>query len=315
MLSHEAVLERCIAANRVLNIGDKDQVVWLLSMSYHFTVSIVSYLTFGATVGICGSPFGAGIADVIHRIKGTLIYGAPFHYERLLPHADAEAIASIRLAISTTTALEDDIATRFHAKFGRPLVQAYGIIEAGLPCINIESAREKPRSVGRIVTGYEVKFRDCGLGPDRMAIGVRGAGMLDAYYYPWRSRDDIMKEGWFETGDLGYLDEDGDVFITGRAKELIDVSGLKFFPGEVEEVLGELAGVAEACVYGDPGRGGAPVARLVRTSDRQNLSEDEVFAHCRPRLAPYKVPVHLEILPAGETLPRTASGKLIRRPA
>lgn len=312
VLSHSTVFERIHAANKALEIDEEDRVVWLLSMSYHFTVSIVAYLTFGAAVLICSNHFGSTIVEEAAAERGTLIYGAPQHYALMASDQSGTMLDSLRLAVSTATALKLEIADAFHTRFGVPLSQAYGIIEVGLPCINIAGETSKPGSVGKVLPDYELNLRDIGADPLK-AIDIRGSGLFDAYYSPWRQRADVSRDGWFETGDVGYLDKDGYLYVTGRAKEVINVGGMKFFPQEVEVVLETHPAVLEAYVFPEThARLGEVPHALVKLKDvafDESGLEKELRKFCQSNLSAFKVPLTLRFV--GE-LPRTGSGKLKR---
>ncbi|MEX0719008.1 MAG: class I adenylate-forming enzyme family protein [Planctomycetaceae bacterium] len=313
VLSHESIAERIEAANRALRLGPADRVIWLLSMSYHFAVSIVGYLTFGATIVLPRNHFAHGIIDATVTHAGTFLYASPMHTALLADCEEGPPLPSLRLAISTTASLDPAIAKRFERRYGIAPAQALGIIEIGLPCINVDFAAEKPDSVGRILPDYELRLTDAGLGPDAQEIAFRGKGFLDAYYEPWRTRRDIMPEGWFATGDVGFLDADGCLRIRGRTKDVVSVMGMKFFPREVEGVLESHPAVAEASlvVRRDGRFGDTPEARVVLRDDGDDVSGDDLLRHCRAYLAPFKVPQRIEIVPE---LERTASGKLLHRP-
>ena len=150
MLSHETIFDRIHAANEVLKIGPDDSVVWLLSMSYHFTVSIVAYLSFGAGIVLCPNYFGKTIVEAANWHGATLIYGSPVHF-RMMAHETSGLPLHLRLAISTTTALTKEIEQAFYQRFGIPLSQAYGIIEIGLP---VSAPKVKPVSRIRWVSCY-----------------------------------------------------------------------------------------------------------------------------------------------------------------
>ena len=209
--------------------------------------------------------------------------------------------------------LEIADAEAFRAKFGLPLTQAYGIIEVGLPCINTSVMVEKTASAGRVQDAYRIEIRD----PDASGTGsilIRGPGMFDAYLTPFRLRTELFPDGWFPTGDMGYVDEDGWLFIVGRSKNVINFAGMKIFPYEVESVLHEHPYVRESRVKGMPfpGFGEVPVAEIVLREDAE-LPENwrmELRRWCFRRLAEYKVPKDFIIV---DSLPHTASGKLIRR--
>ena len=112
-----------------------------------------------------------------------------------------------------------------------------GIIEVGLPCINLDFAAEKNDSVGRVLPAYELRLEDVGLGGTLREISFRGKGMLDAYYHPWRTRDEIMPDGWFSHGRRRRAGRRRLSVSAGRRKDVISVMGMKFFPQEVETVL------------------------------------------------------------------------------
>lgn len=313
VLSHETIHERIQAANEVLQIGPGDRVLWVLSMAYHFAVSIVSYLTFGAAVVLPGNHFAAAILHAARRHRTTLLYGSPAHYAWLASCELDAALPTLRQALSTTAGLDPAVAGQFRRRFGLPVVQALGIIEVGLPFINLDFAADRCESVGRVLPAYRLLLGDAGLGEGLGEILLGGPGCLDAYYHPWRPRVDIMPDGWFRTGDIGKIDADGCLFLHGRLKDVINVLGMKFFPQEVEAVLTNHPGIAGACVFASshPRLGEVPEARVVFRSGLRVLpSEHELMAHCRQRLADFKVPQRIEFV---ETLAQTASGKILRR--
>lgn len=313
VLSHETIYDRIHAANDGLRIGSGDRIIWLLSMSYHFAVSIVSYLSFGATIVLCRNHLGATIIQATAESSGTLIYGSPVHYELMAQDRSSLQIPSLRMAISTAIALQSEIAEAFYNRFKTPLTEAYGIIEVGLPCINLDNPLGKRGSVGRVLPAYEIRLEDVGLGNDLKAIKFRGKGFLDAYYDPWQTRAEIMSDGWFATGDLGALDAEGDLYILGRSKDMINVGGMKFFPQEVESVLESHPAVQEACVFAHYHRrlGETPHAQVVLEQTVEKLpTVGELRDYCRQYVTPFKIPEQIQFV---NTLPRTASGKLIRQ--
>jgi acyl-coenzyme A synthetase/AMP-(fatty) acid ligase len=282
-------------------------------MSYHFTVSIVAYLTFGATIVLPENHFAAAITGSILRTNSTVLYASPMHYALLADFEQATLLPSLRLAISTTSSLDRRTAVLFAERFGRPIAQALGIIEVGLPCIHTDATTDRWNSVGRVLPAYALRLEDVGLGSDLKEIVLRGPGLLDAYYRPFRTRSAIICDGWFDTGDVGFQDEDGYLVLKGRSKDVINVMGMKFFPQEVEAVLASHPGVEQASVFGGPEkrRGEQVLARVV-TKDgcyRPEL-EHQLRQFCKTRLAAYKVPEQIEFVQA---LPKTASGKILRR--
>jgi long-chain acyl-CoA synthetase len=312
VLSHVTIAERIAGANAALELGPADRVLWVLSMSYHFTVSIVAYLTYGATIVLPANHFAAAIVSAIAEHQATLLYASPLHYALLADYPEAAPLPSLRLAVSTTSSLDERVATEFARRCGRPISQALGIIECGLPCIHTDATGERWASIGRVRPPYELELADCGLGDDLREVRLRGPGFLDAYYEPWQTRDQIAPGGWFSTGDVGRVDGDGYLFLGGRTKDVISVMGMKFFPHEVERVLAAHPHVRAASVYAtrDPRWGERAAARVVPAANAPADLEQQLRQYCRERLATYKVPEPIELV---AELPKTASGKILHR--
>ncbi|QTA86287.1 class I adenylate-forming enzyme family protein [Desulfonema magnum] len=315
VLSHRSIYERIHAANQVLQISENDRILWLLSMDYHFAVSIVAYLMFGAGIILPKNSFGVTLLTAASDHRATFIYGSPIHYS-LMTQDDTGALLppELRLAIVTTTALRSEIADAFYKRFGRILNETYGIIELGLPAINVSHLKEKQGSVGRMVPGYELRL-DCLQGQEQGEITIRGKGVLDAYYFPWQSRDAILRQndGWFRTGDIGRLDADGFLYIVGRIKEMISIGGLKFFPEEVESVLENHPAIHAACVFAVQERqwGMSAMAYLVLAEGRATPDDNELIAYCKKYLTRHKIPGRFQWV---DHLTYTASGKKNRNP-
>ena len=305
VLSHESLLARVTAANRGLGIGPADRVVWILPMAHHFAVSIMLYLLHGATTIVENSHLAEDVLGAALAHGGTVLYGAPFHHALLAGEASGRAWPSLRLAVSTAAALPAATAEAFVARYGLPLTQGLGVIEVGLPLLNVRAAREKPGAIGAPLPDYEARLDADG------ALLLRGPGMLDAYLHPWRPRAEILEDGWFRTGDLARVDADGDYFLQGRASSVINVAGLKCFPEEIETVLAQVEGVRQARVSGRPHPkvGAVPLAEIVPADPAAPPKVSALIAHCRTQLARYKMPVEFRFV---ESLPVTASGKIKR---
>lgn len=301
VLSHETILARAGAANRGLRIGPGDRVVWILPMAHHFAVSIMLYLLHGATTVIVTSHLAESVLAAGRRHGGTVLYGAPFHHALLAAEPSGAAWPTLRLAVSTAAALSAETAHAFAARYGAPLTQGLGLIEIGLPVLNVANARSKPTAIGRPQPDFEAELRD-----DELFL--RGPGLLDAYLEPWQPRAEILRDGWFATGDLCRRDADGDLFLCGRRQSVINVAGLKCFPEEIEAVLRAHPAVENARVSGRPHPkvGAVPVAEIVA---REPVPVAELAAHCRRALARYKVPLDFRFVDA---LPLTPSGKVRR---
>jgi len=302
VLSHETLLARITAANEGLRIGPRDRVLWMLPMAHHFAVSIVLYLHVGATTVLEHSSMREDILATAEKHAATVIYGSPFHFAMLSGDTGAFTWPGLRLAVATAAALPEATARAFERRFGKPLHQGLGIIEVGLSVINLDAAREKPTSLGKPLPAYEVELRED-------EFHVRGPGLLDAYLVPWDP--DPLDGGWFASGDLVRRDEDGDLFLMGRKKSVINVAGMKVFPEEVERVLNGHPAVERSRVFGreHPQMGQVPVAEIIPADPAAPPKPVDLQRHCKAVLSAYKVPMVFKMV---DELPLTASGKIKR---
>ncbi len=304
VISHETLLGRITAANEGLKIGPQDRVLWVLPMAHHFAVSIVLYLYHGATTILAPASDPKVMIEMMRQHGATVMYGSPYHYTMLSGQPDASALGSLRLAVSTAFALTQEVADLFASKTGLHLTQGMGIIEAGLPILNLEHAATKPTSIGRPLPAFEVRLEDG-------ELMLRGPGLFDAYLTPWQPRTGVLRGGWFATGDIAEVDDEGCLHLRGRVRSVINVGGLKCFPEEVEAVLCSHAGVQAARVSAraHPALGAVPVAEIIATDTAAPPPVMELRKLCQQRLSAYKVPLFYTFV---SELPLTASGKLRR---
>lgn len=304
VISHETLLGRITAANEGLRITPQDRVLWVLPMAHHFAVSIVLYLYHGATTILAPASDPKVMIEMMHTHGATVMYGSPYHYTVLAGQPDAASLGGLRLAVSTAFALTNEVAELFASKTGLHLTQAMGIIEAGLPLMNLQHAQDKPTSIGQPLPAFEVKLDDG-------ELMLRGPGVFDAYLTPWQPRETVLRDGWFATGDIAEMDEDGCFYLRGRVRSVINVGGLKCFPEEVEAVLCSHAGVKAARVTGraHPALGAMPSAEIIPQDPASPPAVMELRKLCQERLSAYKVPLFYTFV---SELPLTASGKLRR---
>ncbi len=314
VLSHVKLRERITAANAALEIGPRDRVLWMLPMAHHFAVSIVLYLYHGACTVLSGSRLAEEVLEIARTSRATVIYGAPFHYSLLAADRGGYEWPDLRLAVTTAAPLPGIVAAAFKKRFGKPLVQGLGIIEIGLPLLNTGGAGDSPTAVGRPLPAFDVELRDEEGLP--VAVGktaelwIKGPGMFDAYLSPWQPADEICVEGWFATGDLAETDAAGRIYLRGRRKSVMNVSGMKVFPEEVEAILERHPAVNRCRVFGSPHRvlGTVPVAEVIR-QEGEMPSARELMEWCRKSLSIYKIPVKVTFV---EEISLTASGKIRR---
>jgi len=302
-LGHRAIIDRLAAADAVLGIGPSDTVWFGLSMADHFVVSILLYLSRGASVVTANSAEKS--EQLVEKYQPTVLYGSPDFYIALI-RSRISALKSVRLAISTTTPLSTEVAESFYRKFGKQLNPALGIIEVGLLTLNTRS--DKIGSVGLPIPGYTVLLiGENGEPVARNEVGelhVRGPGLLDAYLSPWRPIQRLLKKHGFATGDYARFDEDGYLFLAGRGKNRIRVDGIQFFCEEVETVLNSLPGIQESRVFIDS-RSNLLSAEIVGSPGTTERLQEQLLG----RIDQKKVPKAFFLV---DFLPRTANGKLRR---
>lgn len=306
VLSHHTLLERITAANAGLGISPEDRVLWVLPMSHHFAVSIMLYLWHGAAVVLPESHLAGDILAAAVHHEATVFYAAPFHFESLAG-SGSDKWPALRLAVSTTAGLSTETARRFAEIHGVFPAQALGIIECGLPCLNLPSPENLPQSVGHPQPAFEAELRG-----EPSKLHLRGPGFLDAYLSPWKPRTEILDaNGWFATGDIASIDPEGRVVLLGRAAAVIGVGGMKFFPEEVEEVLNSHPAILRSRVFGrpHPDFGMVPVAELLLKIDAVPPKPAELLALCRRQLSRHKIPAEIRF---ADEIPLTPSGKIKR---
>ncbi|MGB2987370.1 MAG: AMP-binding protein, partial [Phycisphaerae bacterium] len=210
VLSHKDVIERTAAANRGLGLGSRDTVLWVLPMAYHFFVSIVLYLRYGVTVVVCREHLARALLETANRHQATFLYASPLQYRWLVADESDTRFSHLCHAVSTSTRLDPRTAELFSQRYGLPVAQAYGIIEVGLPMVNLDGAATRPGSVGRAQPDFEVAlFGEGGMGklvcpcmgpaqlkpvPDGKVgqLAVRGPGMFSAYLNPPKLREEVL---------------------------------------------------------------------------------------------------------------------------
>lgn len=305
VISHESLLERILAANAGLNLKPGDRVLWTLPMAHHFAVTIILYLYHGVTTVLETTHRPEELFRAAKASRTHLLYGSPFHFAQLAHCKEAHPLPDLKMAISTASALSADIAVAFEKRFQLPLTQALGIIEIGLPILNSEHASDRPTALGKPLPGYDITVTEIG------ELLVKGPGMFDAYLVPWSPRDENLVDGWFPTGDLVEVSDDGTVTLCGRKKSLINVGGMKVFPEEIEAVLNTHPAISQSRVFPEkhPTLGSFPCAEIIPADLSTIPTLREIRDWCFGQLASYKIPMRLE---AVDSIPLTASGKIKR---
>ena len=315
ILRHQSVLERIKAANEHLQLNESDRVLWVLPMAYHFVVSIVLYIKFGIGIIVCNSFLAKDILAQVNQHKGTLLYASPTHIKLLAADKSGTKLNHLKTVISTTSGITSQMCVKFHERYNLPVTQAFGIIEVGLPIINRKKSAEFPEAVGYALSAYEVGILDENneaLPPGQNGqLAIKGPGMFDGYLNPPIPRAEVLVKDWFLTGDIAVKNEDGLISIKGRKKQMINVSGNKVFPIEVEKVINQFQGIEQSRVYAfKHALLGEIVAAEVITKDGDKFAAEALIAYCQKYLSGFKVPQKITVV---DQIEMTGSGKIKRR--
>ncbi|MDE3066079.1 MAG: acyl--CoA ligase [Verrucomicrobiota bacterium] len=318
VLTHRGVLERIRAANAGLGLTCQDKILWVLPMAYHFYVSILLYLEVGATVVVTADYLAGSILDAAAEHQATFLYLTPMHVRLLTGEGSGRALPpSLQRVMSVSSRLEPRAARDFLARYRVPVSQGFGIIEVGLPIMNLAEAAEHPEAVGRPVPGFEARIVDETMKPlpenETGQLILRGPGMFAGYLNPPRLRDEALRDGWFLTGDLGHLDRRGRIVLDGRTSSVIHIAGHKVFPEEIAGVLDQHPAVLRSRVFGrpHPQLGEAVCAEVQLRNGGSPAMSEEILSFCRRRLSSHKVPGALEFV---AEIRLTASGKVQHGP-
>jgi len=315
-------------ANFIANIRTLTEL-WELSESDKLLMSLPMFHVHGLGIVVHGMAYcgysmvllerfeGQKVISEISKNKCTVFMGVPTMYIKLLEvDVKREDVSSIRLWTVGSAPMPVDALNKFRERYGADILERYGMTETAVVITsNPLRGKRKPGSVGLPLPGVEVKIvDDDGNEVPTNEVGeiaVKGPSVMKGYWNKPAETEEAFKGGWFHTGDLGKLDEEGYLHIVGRKKEMIIASGFKVFPREVEEVIHTYPKVKEVAVVGlpDPVRGES-VKAFVVLKDAMTATPQELDEYCRKNLAAFKVPRTYEFVPS---IPRTPSGKILNR--
>ena len=286
--------------------------------SFGLTVLTLLPLAIGAKAVYTARFLPRKVLDLAREHQVTAFVAIPSMYNALVAsrHGGPECFSHLRYAVSGGEPLPDAVAEGFRSRFGVRIAEGYGLTETS-PVTNWCLPDEwRHRSVGRALP--EVSERIVGPDGADLAAGqdgeirIQGPNVMRGYWkLPEESARAFDERGFFRTGDMGRFDADGHLFITGRIKEMLIISGENVFPREIEEVLNRHPSVKDSAVIGmqDPGRGEVPLA-FVELHEGASFDQAQLQQHCRSVLPPYKVPREIRRRAA---LPRNPTGKIMRR--
>jgi malonyl-CoA/methylmalonyl-CoA synthetase len=312
--------------NMLANIQSVSEA-WHWSAGDHLLLTLPLFHVHGLLVGFHGTLCNGASLELYRSFDVKVVYerlltgefslffGVPTMYTRLVQEANKRTVLPppLRLYVCGSAALSADLLIEFERIFGQRILERYGMTETIMNLTNPYEGERRPGTVGMPFPRQEVRIvhvrtREILPHDQDGEIEMRGPNVFPGYLNrPDATAESFSPDGWFKTGDLGRISDDGYVTINGRAKELIISGGFNIYPREVEEVLANCPGVAEIAVLGIADKEfGEHVAAVVVRNDL-NLTSEQLIAFCKDNLASYKKP---KIIKFVESLPRNAMGKV-----
>jgi long-chain acyl-CoA synthetase len=315
-LTHENLRRNAVlSATELLALEPDDVVMGCLPMFHTFgqTCALNAVLVSGASVTLVPRFDPHRALDIAARDRVTVFAGVPTMYVALTGVADATKTTLLRRCISGGAALPVEVLNAFEAAYGVPIMEGYGLSETSpVASFNLPDAR-RPGSIGVPIAGVEMRIIDPSGAEVPVGevgeIAIRGHNVMKSYWHQPDATTAAIVDGWFRTGDLGRVDEDGFFYVVDRKKDMIIRGGYNVYPREIEEVLYEHPQVVEAAVIGipHPTHGEEVAAAVVVDGD---VTEEEIREFVKTRVAAYKYPRRVWFVDA---LPKGPTGKILKR--
>jgi long-chain acyl-CoA synthetase len=280
--------------------------------------------SFGQTCALNATVFGGGMLtliprfdpvkalEIIQRDGVTVFEGVPTMYAAMLnaPDAGSYDTSSLKFCVSGGAAMPVEVMRGFEEKFGCKVLEGYGLSETSpVASFNHPDRERKPGSIGTPIEGVEMKLADAENGVGEIAI--RGHNVMKGYWRNPEATNEVMRDGWFHTGDMARVDDDGYYFIVDRKKDMIIRGGYNVYPREIEEVLYEHPAVAEAAVVGVPhDELGEEIGAAVALKEGAQASAEDLQAFVKDQVAAYKYPRRIWFV---DELPKGPTGKILKR--
>ncbi|MBC8243922.1 MAG: long-chain fatty acid--CoA ligase [Verrucomicrobia bacterium] len=319
MCTSERVFSHSMHNREFLGPGNIALAVLPLFHSFGQTATQNGVLYGGATMRPLERFDPEEVLSVIEAEQITYFSGVPTMYFALLAVPDAVErfdLSSLKYCVSGGAAIPVEVKQQFEKRFSVNIQEAYGLSETSpLACIQEIWRTGKIGTIGPPVWGVEAMIANNGDTPvptgEVGEILIRGHNIMKGYYNRPEATAEVMTNGWFHTGDLGRMDEDGDLFVVDRKKDMIIRGGFNVYPREVEEVLYRHPAVAECAVLGVPDEKlGEDVMAVISLHNGQTAGEADIIAYAKEHLAAYKYPRRIRII---DSLPKGPTGKILKR--
>lgn len=317
-LSHGNVISNIQAKQHYCGTTPNDRLLLFLPMFHCFGQNAIlnHALHAGATLVIQRRFDAEQVLDAIARYGITMFFAVPTVYIRLLAaNLSHDVWRSVRYFFAAGAAMPPEIARRWQELYELPVYEGYGLTETSpFSCYN-HASEYRLGSIGTPIQHVEMRIVDLEGQPlpvgETGEIVVRGPNVMLGYWNRPEETAQVLRNGWFHTGDIGRMDEDGYFYIVDRLKDMVNVAGFKVYPAEVEQVLYTHPEIAEAAVFGIPDAvQGEMVMAHVVLRPGATVQAEEIIAFCRERIANYKTPRQVRCVDA---LPKNATGKVLKR--
>jgi long-chain acyl-CoA synthetase len=321
MLTHLNLYSNAVVASQIASgMSHVDRVFVVIPYFHIYAMNwgMIAPLSNGATVIIMERFVPEDVFRAVKDYDITVFLGVPTIYSRLSAHpgASKDYFSSIRYALCGGAPLPVTLINETEKAIGVRIHEGYGQTETSpIVTVNRFGGMRKPGSAGPMAPGVEVKIvddsgREMARGQDG-EIAVRGPNVMKGYYKLDMETKRVLRNGWFYTGDIGHLDEEGYLYITDRKGDLIISGGHNIYPREVEEVLATHPSLIECAVIGVPdGDMGEVIKAFVVVRQNSLADTDELIRFCKERMAAFKVPRYIEYR---EALPKDGPGKIIKK--
>src|ERR1700734_283944 len=322
VLSHIGLYMNADIPGRLFEFAQEDVAIVALPLFHVFALSSVmnTCVLLGGTMTLVPRFDPGAVLRLMQRDRVTVFMGVPTMYIALLQAVDSADydLASLRVAVSGGAPIPAEVIDSFESRFGVAILEGYGLSESSSTAtFNISESERKVYSVGKPIWGTSLQIwdedsRPLPPGADHVGeVVLRGMNIMTGYYDNPEATAKAFAGGWFHTGDLGYVDEDGFLFIVDRIKDLIIRGGYNVYPREVEEVISAHPAVAQAAVVGVPdAKRGEEVRAIVAVRPGQSVTEAELIEFVKERAAAYKYPRTIEFR---DSLPKGATGKILKK--
>jgi long-chain acyl-CoA synthetase len=319
-LTHANLVRNADSVATLLGLSERDVIFGGLPLFHAFgqTCALNAAVSAGACLTLSPRFDPPKVLEVIQRDRVTVFEGVPTMYAALLgyPGRSSHDVGSLRTCVSGGAAMPLEVMRGFEQAFGCIVLEGYGLSETSpVASFNLPHRERKAGSIGTPISGVQMQVADdAGNEVPRGEAGeirVRGHNVMKGYWNRPEATRDAIRDGWFHTGDVGRVDEDGYYFIVDRKKDIIIRGGYNVYPREVEEILYEHPAVAEAAVVGVPHPHlGEEVAAAVTLRPGMQATPEQIQDFVKQQIAAYKYPRLVWILDA---LPKGPTGKILKR--